>query len=267
MREQSGCLAWGVGHSAHANGMRNPDSTLVADNNLKTVSSTKDIIASGNTKMFAELWDPAHIHVSWQTLSGNQPATFGNVVSVWKGTQIGWGNQPEPILTMPVTDNSPAGDMVLELDGTPPGPPYIVAYGPSNSGTTYCAAQIVDFEKTAEPVLTQIDLLGEGTDSLLAGFDTLPGNNPKNYGNWIGLWEGESFRYDGKDRIARIDVSRAGAKGSQSMNHLPLTFNTKYTLVYACGPRNEDLAAWVTFKTKPFLARLLLSVKRIFGQR
>ena len=136
----------------------------------------------------------------------------------------------------------------------------MVAYGTSNSGTAYCAGQIVDPGQPQTPITTQLSVPWVGTDSLLAEFSTPAQNNPRTYGNWIGLWKGQGFTYNGANRIAKVVVSSDVASGSQSMNGLELTVNTLYTLGYSCGPRDEDVAAWITFKTQPFLLSLLRSL-------
>ncbi len=239
----------------------------MVNNNLKPISSSDIVIASGTTKISAQLLDPTHIAVSYGTLMGNQPKNFGNVVSVWSGSEIGWSNKPNPIVTVPVPGTTPDGDMVVPLGSQPPSPPYVVAYGTSNSGTAYCAAQIVPSDPPPDPITTQISLPWVGTDSLLAGFITPPQNCPRAYGNWIGLWQGQGITYNGINRIAKVNIDGNVATGSQSMNDLSLTFDTVYTLGYACGPRDQDLAAWLTFKTQPFLRQLLRSLLRMFRQR
>ena len=135
--------------------------------------------------------------------------------------------------------------------------------GTSGSGTAYCAAQIAGSSQPQEPITTQLGLAWLGSDSLLASFVTLPLNAPKSYRNWIGLWKGQGLTYDGSNRLAKVDIDSDGAT-SQSMNGLLLTVDTTYTLGYACGPRDQDLAAWVTFKTDPYLFMLLRSLFRIF---
>jgi hypothetical protein len=214
--------------------------------------------------MFAQLLDMTHIGVSRESLAGNQPNRFGNVVSVWSGTNIGWADKPSPLITVPIADNAPDGDMVIDLsDKTSAKPPYMVAYGASNSGTAYCAAQVAGASPPQEPIKTELGLTWLGSDSLLANFTTLPQNAPRTNRNWIGLWKGDCLTYDATNRIAKVDIERDDAT-SQSMNGLQLTVDTIYTLGYACGPRDEDLAAWVTFRTQPYLLRLLQSLFPIF---
>lgn len=224
-----------------------------------SLESNFEIVGVGTTQLTAQLWDATHIGVTYKTLMGNQPQNFGNVVSVWSGSEIGWGHNPPPLVSVPVPDNTPSGDLVVTLgDQTPAGgPPYMVAYGTSNSGTAYCAGQMVD-RVVQPPFTTLLNLGGVGNKSLLAIFNTPQGNTPMRYGNWIGLWAGQTFTYDGVNRIKKVTVGADVAVGGQAMNGLGLTIDSFYTLGYACGPRDQDLAAWITFKTQPFLLSRLL---------
>lgn len=228
-----------------------------------SLAKSFEIVGWKNTSLTAQLLDATHIGVQFKTLMGNEPLKFGNVISVWSGNQIGW-RTPKPVVSVPVPKNTPAGDMIIDLGNEPPpgGPPYMVAYGTSGSGTAYCAAQVAATDDQPS-VTTQLCLPWVGTDSLLAAFLTPQGNLPATYGNWIGLWPGQSVRYDGVNLIKKVNVTGDGAQGSQDMNGLTLTVNTLYTLGYACGPRNEDLAAFITFKTEPFLLQFLRSLFRI----
>jgi hypothetical protein len=228
---------------------------------------SNEVIAFGTTKMCAELFDAKHIGVCRKTLTGNQPQLFGNVVSVWSGTGIGWDNKPAPILTVPVEGETPDGDMIIDLGDRHAGaPPYMVAYGTSDSNTAYCTAQVAGSSPPQAPITTQFSRVQVRSDSLLAYFTTLPRNAPRTYGNWIGLWKGGSLTYDGTNRIAKVDIN-SDAATSQSMNNLDLTVDTIYTLGYACGPRDQDLAAWLTFRTQPFLLSLLRSLFRVARPR
>lgn len=227
------------------------------------LSSDFEIIASGTTTLSAQLLDATHIRVKYETLMGNQPENFGNVISVWSGGRIGWGNNPQPLVSVPVRGNTPHGDRVITLPrtSTSGGPPYVVAYGTSNSGTAYCAGQVAG-PGSQPPFTTQLGLLSVDNDSLLASFATPQGNLPKSYGNWMGLWRGQAIRYDSMNRIAQVNIDSDAAE-SQDMNGLSLTFSSFYTIGYACGPRDQDLAAWITFKTQPFsLLRLLRALFR-----
>ena len=186
-----------------------------------------DAVASGTTTISAQQVGSTYVSVTYKTLSGNQPQAFGNVISVWNGTNIGWDNRPSAIVTVPITQDTPDGDMVISLGSEPSGgPPYMVAYGTSKSGTTYCAAQIGGVEQPFEPITTKISLRWLGTDSLLAEFSTPPQNDPRANCNWIGLWEGQSFSYNGINRIAKVPVDTNTATGSQDMNGLKLKFKT-----------------------------------------
>jgi hypothetical protein len=199
----------------------------------------------------AQLAGPNVVTASYKTLPGNRPAQFENVIAVWPGRDIPWG-QP-PLTQDLLTGEGPDGDMVLMI---PSGsaPPLIVAYGTSPTGKAYCAtSKLEEAHQPGTLFITDLCLHWVGNDSLVATFQTPFGNQPNANENWLGLWEGKVATYDGSNRIAKVAIEADVSSGSQPMNDLTLKVETEYTLGYGCGPRDADLAATLTFKTDPFL--------------
>jgi hypothetical protein len=201
-------------------------------------------------KLSGAILDPTHVGVIYSTVPGNQPATNGNLVAIWQNEGIPWGQQP--MQKQNITLNSPTGDQIFEFPIQRL--PYVVAYGTSDTGTAWAGTlqftpgQGVD----GAPFVTQIDIQATGNDSVLAVFNTPMGNIPSSNGNWIGLWKGPQPTYDGSNRIKKVNVNVSTAQGGQSMSGLTLLMNTTYSLAYAVGPKDSDIAAWVTFTTQPF---------------
>jgi hypothetical protein len=231
--------------------MRRADSITAFNKDVNLLSGVPQRQAT--TTFNAALLDATHIVVEYSCLPGDQPKRFGNIVSIWENSQLRWG---QPALTSsPVDKDEPTGDMIITLrEGLPSKPPYVVAYGTSDSGTAYCAAQVVRPQNEPASVVetTEVSVPFVGNDSLLVNFKTPQGNRPKDNRNWIGLWIGQAAPYDQTNQISKFEVESNNAADSQAMNGLVLLFGTYYTLAYAIGPRPEDLAAWVTFKTKDF---------------
>ena len=194
--------------------------------------------------------DPTHVGVVYNTVPGNQPATNGNLVAIWQNAGIPYGQVP--LQKQNISVNSPTGDQVFDFPIQRL--PYVVGYGTSDTGTAWAGTLQFTPGQGVEgvPFVTQIDVQAVGNDSLLAVFNTPLGNNPGANGNWIGLWKGPQPTFDGTNRIKKVNVTVTTAQGSTQMSGLTLLMNTVYSLAYAVGPKDSDLAAWVTFTTQPF---------------
>jgi hypothetical protein len=197
-----------------------------------------------------QILDPTHIGVIFDTVPGNLPATNGNLVAIWQNAGIPYGQKP--MQKQSITKNDPTGDQIFEFPIQRK--PYVVAYGTSDTGAAWAGTVQFTPGGGLEGVtfVTQIDVSAAGNDSLNAAFKTPVGNVPSANGNWIGLWKGAMPTFDGANRIKKVDITVSTAEGFQSMSGLNLLMNTTYTLAYAVGPKDSDLAAWVTFVTQPF---------------
>ena len=211
------------------------------------------VLCRRKNSLAATLVAPSLVAALYDTLPGNQPVAFGNVIAIWQGTAVQWGEKP---LTMQaIIKNDQEGDQVVPFSATQP--PYTVAYGTSASGTAYCATVLITaIGMPGSPFASGLDLTFVGNDSLVASFSTPEGNQPHAYENWLGLWDGKVATYDRSNQIKRVSIDPNVSSDYQFMNDLTLTIDTVYTLGYGCGPKDTDLAATLTFKTESFLLSL-----------
>jgi hypothetical protein len=198
----------------------------------------------------ATILDPNHVGVTFSTVPGNLTSTNGNLVALWQSDGIPYGQAPTQ--KKAITKNEPTGDQIFEFPIQRK--PYVIAYGTSDTGKAWAGTvQFTPGQGTVGvPFVTKIDVRAAGADSLLAEFKTPLRNVPNANGNWVGLWKAASPTFDGANRIKKVDVSASTADGTQSISGLELLMDTTYCLAYAVGPKDTDLAAWVTFTTKPF---------------
>jgi len=151
-----------------------------------------------------------------------------------------------------ITKDDPTGDQIFEFPLQRL--PYVIAYGTSDTNKAWAATVQFTPGQGTEGVsfVTSIDVQAAGNNSLLAIFSTPLLNNPNANGNWVGLWEGTQPTYDGTNRLKKVTVTATVASDSQSMSGLTLLMNTTYSLAYGIGPKDSDIAAWVTFTTQPY---------------
>ena len=157
-----------------------------------------------------------------------------------------------PLQKQSIIKDEPSGNQIFEFPIQ--SKPYVVAYGTSDTGTAW--ASTLQFTPgqggQGKPLLVSIEVNAVNTDSLSAKFTTPFGNIPSANKNWMGLWEGPIVTFDGSNRIKKVDVGASQNIDFQSMSGLNLTINTTYSLGYGVGPKDSDLAAWVSFTTVPF---------------
>lgn len=218
--------------------------TIPADSGWTPANKTPYVIT-----FTGEIFDAHNLGVQYSTIPGNQPAKNGNTLALWQSQGIPWG-QP-PLQKKVIAKDDPTGDQVFQVELQRK--PYIVGYATSDTGTAWAATlQFNPGDKEGKPFVTSIDLQATGNDSLLAIFQTPKLNVPSANKNWIGLWLGTQPTWDGTNRLKKVDVESSSDTGSQPMSGLKLLMSTTYCLAYAVGPKDSDLAAWVTFVTQPF---------------
>jgi hypothetical protein len=201
------------------------------------------------TTIIGEIVGSDMIAVSWETLPGNLPATNGNLLALWQNQGIPYGQAP--IQKKSIVNDTPTGDQLFRQ--ALQRKPYIAAYGTTDTNKAWAATvQFLPGSTKGIPFVTSIDCVAVGNNFLVAAFKTPTGNVPSANGNWVGLWEGPVVTFDGTNRIKKVDVTGSTSDGSQEMNGLELKINTTYSIGYAVGPKDTDLAAWQTFTTAPF---------------
>ena len=213
------------------------------------------IIATGSptlqqTEITGLVTGASSILVKYKTLPGNQPNSNGNVIAVWQDTQIPWGTPPLQKKT--VTGNSPAGSDAFD-NLSIQSKSYIVGYSTGSNLSTICSTlTFTPGDPVGTPFLTSVKAKELDSDTLIVSYDTPVGNDPKANQDWIGLWEGKTFTWDGKNRLTKVNVDKNTATGSMVVLY-SLKVDTYYTLVYASGAAETNIAATFTFQTAPFL--------------
>ena len=190
------------------------------------------------------------ISIKYYGLPGNQPNSNGNAIAIWQDSQIPWGSAPIKKLT--ITLNTPTGSQTFD-DLSLQSKSYVVGYSTGSDLSTICSTvQFTPGNTDGVPFNTSIAVQTLDSDALTLRFDTPVGNDPKSNQNWIGLWEGRSFTWDGKNRVAKVTVNKSTANSTMVV---PYSFkiDTYYTAVYASGPADTNISTALTFQTAPFL--------------
>jgi hypothetical protein len=220
------------------------------------------------------------IYADWKTFDTNSPKQYGNQIVMWQEQE---SMPPFEIPADEVITLSPGAS------GSDPfqseliaGASYVLAYAtgdnqipkpnkksdsndsPSASVfTSYCAyCVIVPNSNGDKPPIEgavipkeddkiQLDLTSLEPHALILKYKTQSKNRPKVYKNWIGLWEGEGFSLDGSRRLKKWDISDDASSKRLVASDVTILANKTYTIVYATGSRDSDIAAYLVFETAP----------------
>ncbi|MCH2223802.1 MAG: hypothetical protein MK066_03455 [Crocinitomicaceae bacterium] len=204
--------------------------------------------AAQNIQLSGKIISGKIIALEYKTLSNNNPKKNKNWIAIWQGSQIHYAEKP--LRKILITNNNQDGGLAFDslvirnLQ-------YIVGYGSSDSIST--ASSTLYFQKGSTigiPFSTSIKVIDIGPNYIISRFTTPLGNTPKDNDNWIGIWKGKTFSYDGSDIIKRVKVQPNVASGLAAINDLTLERQTWYTVVYGSGQSWSDVSATFTFQTK-----------------
>ncbi len=191
---------------------------------------------------------PHQVLIEYDTLVGNDPSGFKNSVAIWQSAnQVPW-NQP-PLHTQGVPGTTQAGSMVfdgLEIQRKS----YIIGYALGEGVGTICSTATISaggLVGESDYFFTSISILASGTDSLIVGYRAPTGSRPREFGHWVGLWEGGAGSYT-HPPDARVPVAYDESTSSVGVQY-PFTINTTYTLAYFTGARQTDMACTLVFNT------------------
>jgi len=82
---------------------------------------------------------------------------------------------------------------------------------------------------------------------IVVQYSTPAGNQPKTFGQWIGLWQGPLASYT----VPPVTSVQVTTNNSQGTVAVPVTLlrSTTYSVGYVMGPQQTTLAATFTFTT------------------
>lgn len=195
-----------------------------------------------------QLFSGKIISIQYKTLQNNNPKQNDNWVGIWQGSQVHYNEKPlRKYFIQNTTQDGGFNFDSLQLNNLQ----YIVGYGVSKENTSIVATLYFNRDSLkGTPFSTKISTLNIGQNQLTYRFETPLGNTPYDNKNWVGIWKGQTFSYDGTNNIKRVRVTSNVSCGVGSINGLNLERDTWYTLVYGVGNNWEDIGATFSFRTK-----------------
>lgn len=185
--------------------------------------------------------------VEYATLSGNNPSAFGNFSALWQGSdEIGWDDAPLARGAVPGT--TPGGSMILETRLQ--AKPYLLGYGVGTGTGSICATAGVVVGGEQDPTkrfASSLTLVAASTDSMILGYAVPLGSRPKEFGHWLGIWEGGAFSYT-RPPIAKFYLTEDLSESTAGLQYTLLAQST-YTIGYFTDAAPTALACALSFST------------------
>ncbi len=205
---------------------------------LSRESKAPTSTSSATTELFINFVSADQIHLSYNTMPGNQPQDCGNYVALWQNYYaIPW--EIAPLKTQSINMNTPMGDMVFgDLEVT--NKSYIVGYaagpeltnGNRQAHGNMCATALIpakgckETQKDFTPNLTMYYI---GTDSVPMGYRLPPGEKPQTNGAWIGIWRAAQASHNDPP-LASNNIQLDKASGSTFINDINIGRGLTYTV-------------------------------------
>lgn len=193
------------------------------------------------------------IALEFNTLPGNQPSSYGNMVAIWQNqNQVPWNQTP--LNTQSIQNNSQAGSVVftglnLTINS------YIVGFAVGPKISNICSTVFVPASSGSivndTRFQTNISIGTLGSTSLSVNYTTPTGYTPKTNKNWLGIWLSNAASYTNQPEWA-TSVSDDASQGVAVFNNITFRRGTTYTVGYFMGGYDgstRDLKAMATTMT------------------
>lgn len=184
---------------------------------------------------------------TYNTLSGNQPNTYGNAVLLWQNNNQIPYNQA-PLATIQIQGNTQSGsfefpNLQVQLKS------YILGFAVGPNVAQICSTAFIPASGTTFPKFqTSIDVQNISTDSAIVNYNTPIGNLPQTNKNWVALWRGAAASYTVAPTVT-AQVTNDYSTGQVVINNFPFQRGTTYTVAYFMGSKQTMMAATYTFTT------------------
>ena len=234
---------------------------------MKTTSTSKELTlqladtTSFTTNLSVDFVTADQIGVSYNTMPGNQPNTYGNFLALWQNQDtIPWNQAP--LKTFPIQTNTQAGSAAFNgLDVT--NNSYVIGYsvGPVlTQGEQYgniCATAFIPAVGTQSNSTTfssSLTIVSIGTTSVAFNYELPANSTPLANTAWCGIWRSSVPSYNNPPD-ATIPVTLNASSGTLAFNDFPIGRGLTYTIaLFTSGwqgfgmPNNQKaMACSVTF--------------------
>ena len=222
-------------------------------------SATLAATGTDTTKVSIDYITADTIGISYNTLPGNIPNSYGNFVSIWQNSNsIPWN--AEPFATKPIPNNSQKGSM--NFDGLDIAKnQYIIGYSVGTkleTGQTYGNVSSSAYAPDSNPanqsnLVSSLGIIFVGIDSVAFSYKLPDGCTPNSNGAWCGIWRSSNGSYNNTPDKA-VPVTLDTESGTLTFDALTIGLGQTYTIaLFMSGwkggnsPTQTTMACTVTF--------------------
>ncbi len=208
----------------------------------------------GGISLRADSVSGHQINLSYQTITGNCPQTFGNKLHIWKSDGVKWGSVPFRTYDLPNDDE----DGQIYIQGLNIGKNsftigYSVGPDPDQAAASVTISQDENGGLEYRYGSCRIEMTAVNDTSVSFSYQTVEGYTPKEHQAFVAIWERKRVPYPGKNEIALAQIDCDNDQGTGIIGQLNLASGQDYCLgLFLPGDGLADtrtyLAASCTFQ-------------------
>jgi hypothetical protein len=207
----------------------------------KTLSMTNAASESTSIRVVAVTSDA--VILTYRSLPGNQPNTYGNFVAVWDDSVIPYSRPP--LQKIPIPGNAPHGSLAV-AGLMPQESQYIFGYAVGPQVGDICAYAHISPDGSQTDFSSSLMLLSVQPDSIILRYSLPPGCNPAQNGASVAVWQDSIGSYTNPPLITQR-ITGSSSTGTIAIVGVQLNFGVTYTVALLTSNSQTSMAAWVTF--------------------
>lgn len=180
------------------------------------------------------------VRLAYHVLPGYQPRTFGNFIASWETNGM-IPRSVQPTEVRPIDSDAPDGIVTFPAN---PGTDMLYGYSVGPDMSNICASVMVPgFPNTPAPTMVTEISSRRADRSVIVQYQTLPGYDPRQSGNWVGLWKSAVSGFPPPDPVAMEKVPTSMTAGEVVFNDVLDSPISPYAVMYFKGPKPTTAAA------------------------
>jgi hypothetical protein len=183
--------------------------------------------------------------LTYSSLPGNDPSSYGNFVAVWEDAVIPYSKPP--LQKISIKSNARRGSLVVG-NLIPHTNEYIFGYAVGPEVADVCSYVYIDPTEPSQQFSASLLILVVTPDTVALRYSFPSDFDPAQNGASVALWRGATGSYT-QPPIAQRAITDHASVGDVVMTDVQILSGATYTAGLLASPKPTSLAAWVTFTT------------------
>ncbi|HEV7475388.1 MAG TPA: hypothetical protein VGN90_15150 [Pyrinomonadaceae bacterium] len=181
--------------------------------------------------------------LTYSSLPGNDPGSYGNFVAVWEDAVIPYSKPP--LQKISIQGNARRGSVAVG-NLKPETSEYIFGYAVGPQVADVCSYAYIDPNDPSREFSAALIILVVTPDTVALRYSFPSGFDPAQNGASVALWRGATGSYR-QPPIAQKAITANASTGDVAMSNVQILFGETYTAALLASRSRTSLAAWVTF--------------------